>query len=386
MQLAVISHKLCWKVRDSPIGFVTDGGFPLQMEALSDLFSATRVVVPCEIVKDVSGVTPMSARNLTVVPLGVLRGTGFLRKLRMITWLLSKGPVIWQEVRKADAVHTPIPGDIGTVGMVFALVQRKPLFVRHCGNWFEQRTLAEHFWKWAMERFAGRRNVMFATGGAAAPPSAKNRYIKWIFSTSLSEMDLRDSKPKTLTRGENVKLVTVGRQELGKGTDIVIESLPLILERFPGASLDVVGDGSQIPYLRRRVAQLTLQSRVKFHGKVSQNQVSRILKGSDIFCFPTASEGFPKSVLEAMACGLPVITTPVSVLPQLIQNDSGILLDHRTPEAVAEAVIRLGTNRVRYGAMSLSAIMTAQRYTLENWRDHIGEALRSAWNVESLRS
>ena len=49
--------------------------------------------------------------------------------------------------------------------MLFAFVLRKPLFVRHCGNWFVQTTAAEHFWKWFMVRFAGGRNVMIATGG-----------------------------------------------------------------------------------------------------------------------------------------------------------------------------------------------------------------------------
>jgi glycosyltransferase involved in cell wall biosynthesis len=385
MRLAVISHKICWKSQESPTGYVTDGGFPLQIEAISELFNETHLVVPCEKKSPKYGLSALLGNRLKIVDLSVPHGEGLRRKINLLMWCLKNGRIIWREIRAADAVHTPIPGDVGTIGMLFALMLRKPLFVRHCGNWMVQRTTAECFWRWSMEKFAGGRNVMFATGGAAESPSKLNNNIKWIFSTSLRKNDFVNVVSKKFPANGKLKLVIACRQENNKGTSIVIKSLPLILQNYQNISLDIIGDGSLIPKLKEQVKKLKLDDIVFFHGKVEQKEVVKIMKKADIFCYPTsASEGFPKVVLEALACGLPVITTKVSVLPELIKKDCGILINENSPEALAEAVIKLANDKNYFEKLSENAIKKASDFSLENWRDFIDENLRESWKVSSL--
>lgn len=387
MKLAVISHKVCWQTTDSPSDYSTDGGFPLQIKAISELFDETKVVVPCEKNDTPSGISPLVGKNLQVSPLSIPKSQGFVRKLDIPFWLIRNGWKIWREVRFSDAVHAPIPGDVGTIGMLFALLLRKPLFVRHCGNWMVQRTAAEAFWKWSMVRFAGGRNVMLATGGADDAPSNRNANIKWIFSTSLSQNEIRNAVPRELPTGGKLKLITACRLEKRKGVEIVIESLPLILQNFPMATLDVVGGGSLLSELKIRAKMLNLEDKITFHGKVEHSEVIALMKKAHVFCFPTsASEGFPKVVLEALACGLPVLTTKVSVLPKLIGNGCGVLLDEPTRETVADAIGKICLNKKDYKQMSVRAVEAAQQYSLENWRDFIGETLRQSWQVSSLSS
>ncbi len=387
MKLAVISHKVCWQATDSPSGFATDGGFPLQIKAISELFDETKVVVPCEKAETPTGISPLAGKNLQVSPLSVPNGTGLVRKLDIPFWLLRNGWKIWREVRLSDAVHAPIPGDVGTIGMLFALILRKPLFVRHCGNWMVQRTAAEAFWKWSMERFAGGRNVMMATGGADDAPSLRNANIKWIFSTSLSQSEIRNAAARAFPEGGKLKLITACRLEKRKGVETVIESLPLILQKFPHATLDIVGGGALLNELKALAKTLNLEDKITFHGKVEHSEVIRLMKKAHVFCFPTsASEGFPKVVLEALACGLPVLTTKVSVLPKLIGTGCGVLLAEATRENVAGAIEKICLSPDEYQQMSVRAVAAAQQYSLENWRDFIGENLRSAWQVSSLSS
>src|SRR5262249_44716156 len=107
-----------------------------------------------------------------------------------------------------------------------------------------------------------------------------------------------------------------------------------------------------------------------------------LLRRAHLFCYPTAaSEGFPKVVLEALACGLPIVTTRVSVLPQLIDTGCGVLLEDRTPEAIAGATVGILSDAESYRRMSSRALETAQEYSLERWRDTIGELLRAAWQT-----
>jgi glycosyltransferase involved in cell wall biosynthesis len=387
MHLVVVSHKICWPAESSASGFATDGGFPIQMGAIAELFERTTIVIPCRRDPAPDGLSPLEGNGLDVVPLSVPRGTGLKRKFHIFVWLLKNGLLIWREIRKADAVHAPIPGDVGTIGMISALVQRKPLLVRHCGNWLVQRTIAERVWKWSMEYFAGGRNVMFATGGGSEPPSSRNPNVKWIFSTSLRENQLVQESPRQLPADGELNLAIACRQEPGKGTEKVIDSLSAIRSVFPETRLAVIGSGSLVEGLRRRVDQLGLSEHVTFYGRIPQYRVVELLNNAHVFCYPTtASEGFPKVVLEALAVGLPVITTRVSVLPKLLGSGAGILLAKADAEELAAAVVRLCSDPDAYSRMSALAIETAREFSLEKWRDVIGDSLRKAWNVNSLSS
>ncbi len=357
----------------------------MQIGAISELFSSTEVVVPCESAGNSVGVSPLNGRNVSVSPLTIPKGNGLRRKIDMLRWVAVNGPKIWRSVRKADAVHTPIPGDVGTIGMLIALILRKRLFVRHCGNWLAPRTVAERAWKLSMEFFAGGRNVMLATGASCEPPSARNPNVRWIFSTSLSERYYVDSGPRQLPVDGTLRLAIACRQEERKGTDVVIDSLPVIAREFPKVTLDVIGDGSQLESLKERARLLGVTSRVRFHGKVAQSEVVARLGACDLFCYPTtASEGFPKVVLEAMSAGLPVITTRVSVLPMLLGSGFGVLLDEACPDELAHAVLAICGNAESYAEMSRKSISRSKEYSIERWRDTIGDMLRSSWAVERL--
>jgi glycosyltransferase involved in cell wall biosynthesis len=380
VRLTVFSHKLCWPSDASSTGYATSGGFSFQMAAISDLFDSTRIVVPVESQGNRVGEILIAGNQVTVVPLDHPTGSGLRRKLAMLGWLFRDGPVILREVRRADAVHVPIPSDIGTVGMVLAYLLRKPLYVRHCGNWDDLSTNAKRFWRWFIEQAAGGRNVMFATGGASEPPSQKNPNIQWIFSTSLTADEIRSARKVRERPSQPPRLIIACRQEREKGSATAIRALHLALQKNPVLHLDIVGDGTILDELKALAHQLGVESNMTFHGQVSHREVLRLLHQADIFCYPTqASEGFPKSVLEALACGLPVITTRISVLPQLIGDCAGILLDEATPDATRAAIDALLYNETTYCNASNCALETAQGYSLEAWGAFIEDHLRAAW-------
>lgn len=380
MRFVVISHKPCWVSPNSASGYASDGGFPYQMGALSELFDSTVLVLPRSFYRDRNSEIPLAGHNLNVIPLTHCFGSGILRKFLLPFWFLLNSFVLIREVLKADAVHTPIPGDIGTIGMILAFFLHKRLLVRHCGNWFIQKTSADIFRKWFMERFAGGKNVMLATGGDVWPPSQRNPSIRWIFATSLTEQDLKThARPRCKLPQETIRLIIVCRQERDKGTAVVIKALPVLIKDFPKVCLDVVGDGRRLREFKKLAQTFGVSNRVTFYGQVSHKEVIQLLKQADIFCFPTASEGFPKAVLEALACGLPVVTTRVSALPQLIGTGCGLLAGEATPIATAEAVKKILSNEEVYCTMSFQAIETARRYSLERWRHEIGQILEVEW-------
>lgn len=379
MNLVVFSHKRCWPSAHSPTGFATRGGFPIQMKAISELFDATTLVLPCTPVTTHEGEIPLVGHNLEVRPLSQLHGHSLSRKLRFPFWVLRNLPAMVKHARAADGIHTPIPGDIGTVGIFLALLLRKPLFVRHCGNWYKPITFAQRTWKKLMEVFAGGRNVMMATGGGSAPPSPRNENLTWIFSTSLTKRQLSAHRQQRAISSP-LRLISVCRQEKQKGVHTVIRSMPILLQDDRPIRLDIVGGGSALPEFKALASELNLCEYVHFHGAVTHDRVMALLREAHLFCYPTmASEGFPKVVLEALASGLPVITTDVSVLPELVGEACGRIIPPDSPHAVAAAVRELISSPRAYKQASICATEMASAYSLEAWKQELARRLEQSW-------
>ena len=225
--------------------------------------------------------------------------------------------------------------------------------------------------------------MVMATGGGNNPPSKTNPDISWIYAASLTWLELeRYRQVRTLDPNRPPRLAIACRQEADKGTDIVIRSLPELVKRFPGVHLEVVGDGSALDAFKRLAASLNVSDLVSFSGWVDHAGVMERLSAADIFCYPTtASEGFPKVVLEALACGLPVVTTRVSVLPELVGERCGVLLESADPVELAAAVTVVLSDPEKYSFISQNAVSEAQKYSLEAWAEAIGEKLAQSWGA-----
>jgi len=387
MKLLVISHKETWVDPVSPTGYGTIGGFPFQIKALSELFDETRVAVPVRNPPAPEGMTALDGHHLSVIQLAEPAGNTITRKITIWFWLIRHLALLWKSVKASDVIHIPIPGDIGTIGLMIALLQHKHLFVRHCGRWGVPSSFVDQFLQWFLVKIASKKNVVWATGGGFDPPSEANENIRWIFATSLEKHELDNLTPATAWQpGQILRLITIGGLRPGKNISAAISSLPLIKKTCENVSLDILGDGELHENLNALVERLNCADIVTFHGNVEHKTVLELLSRSHLFVFPTLREGFPKALLEAMACGLPVIANPVSVIPYLVEkNQCGLLLKKPDAESIAAAVLQMIADHQRMKQMGENAHAAAETYTLENWRDLIREELEYAWCIQ-LRS
>lgn len=385
MKLVVFSHKVCWPSAASPIGYATDGGFVFHMQALAGIFTSVNVVVPVS-ESVAKGEVLFTNPKLTITPLKAIRQKGIFRKLYMPIWFLQHIRLFYTVIKNADALHAPIPGDVGTIGMLMAHVMRKPLFVRHCGNWLAANTLAEKFWKWYMIKYAGGNRVFYATGGSEVPPAAANPALEWIFSSSLTEDDLIQNAERSAPgQHRELRLLIACRQDEQKGTGRVIEALRLVDSDLP-ISFTVIGDGNDLQQFRALSTQYSLNNRISFLGKLSHKTVIEQMKLADIFVYPTrASEGFPKVILEAMSCGLTILANPVSVLKTLIPDSgAGQLLPNDAPETIAAQITSYFHERGTLSVHSDKAKAFALQFSLEAWAGKIRHKAESAWQRNTL--
>lgn len=132
----------------------------------------------------------------------------------------------------------------------------------------------------------------------------------------------------------------VGRLVDAKGFQLVLQSAPAILRRFPKARFVLVGEGPQREKWTRLVGELGIASRVAFVG--AQTDMPRVYQNMSIFVLPSFNEGMPMTVLEAMAAGVPVVATKVGSIPQVIQHErTGLLIEKCDTNGVQSAIERL---------------------------------------------
>lgn len=138
-------------------------------------------------------------------------------------------------------------------------------------------------------------------------------------------------------------IISVGGLTERKGFHRIIEQLPALRDKFPDILLIIVGgssvEGDNEVYLRKRVTELSLTDQVLFAGAQPHDQLYRWLNAADIFCLATSNEGWANVFLEAMACGLPVVTTAVGGNPEVVcSDDLGILVPFGESEALKTAI------------------------------------------------
>ena len=128
--------------------------------------------------------------------------------------------------------------------------------------------------------------------------------------------------------------LTVGHLVELKGVNITIEALAQV----PDATLLIAGEGPEEPKLRQLVERLGLRARVHFLGAIPHAKLCEYYNAADAMVLASSREGMPNVVLEAMACGTPVVATAVGGIPELITApEAGELMRERRPEAMVLA-------------------------------------------------
>jgi D-inositol-3-phosphate glycosyltransferase len=154
----------------------------------------------------------------------------------------------------------------------------------------------------------------------------------------------KEENRKKLGLPKNRKIIlSVRRLVYKNGLDTLLESVPHAAQNHPDILFVVAGKGPSRKLIEDRIKELGIEANIRLAGFVPDNLLPAYYGAADCFVLPSASgEGLPLVLLEAMACGLPVIATAVGGTPEILRNmKNGVLVPPRNPEAMAEALSRL---------------------------------------------
>jgi glycosyltransferase involved in cell wall biosynthesis len=136
-------------------------------------------------------------------------------------------------------------------------------------------------------------------------------------------------------------ILYAGNLKVSKGCMDLIDAFPLLAKQRRDARLYFVGDGPDASALESRSASLCCGSSVHFMDAVAHAALADWFRAADLLCLPSHNEGVPNVVLEAMACGTPVVATAVGGIPEVVPAFAGLLVPAHHPELLAGALAEM---------------------------------------------
>ena len=141
---------------------------------------------------------------------------------------------------------------------------------------------------------------------------------------------------------KHLRLITTGALIWRKGYEYLLLAVRHLLDKGLDVELSIIGDGKERNRVVYTLQDLHLSEQVKLPGRLSSEKIVSHLQKSDIFVFASLSEGIPNAVLEAMSCGLPIVTTDCGGIREVIQDGvEGFIVPVRNSQTMAEKIFTL---------------------------------------------
>lgn len=176
------------------------------------------------------------------------------------------------------------------------------------------------------------------------------------------------------------RAVAMGRLAPVKGFDLLIRAFARCARDHPGWSLTILGDGTERPHLENLANNLGIYDRLHMPGRVKEP--ADTLRSADLFVLSSRYEGFPNALLEAMSCGLPVISFDCPSGPRDIVRHGvdGLLVEDGDVDALADAMGRMMGSEAQRARMGARAIEVVDRFGLEKvmgmWEDVVDTVIK----------
>jgi glycosyltransferase involved in cell wall biosynthesis len=173
------------------------------------------------------------------------------------------------------------------------------------------------------------------------------------------------------------EILFVGRLTAEKGQAVLIDAVARLLADGTPVRLTLAGDGPTRRALEAKVERLGVAGAVEFLGAVGQPDLLKCFERADVFCLPSFAEGLPVVLMEAMARGLPVVTTPVAGIPELVVDGvNGLLVPAGRADLVAVALGRLAGDAALRSALGLAGRQAVEaEFEIDGCAARVGKAL-----------
>ena len=304
--------------------------------------------------------------NVTIYTVGVhKKNLHYWRKIEVVEWVARATPPYRRLLKenRYDLVHAFF--GLPTGWLCYRTANRLPYIISlrgsdvpggHARLQFEYKLLGP-----LLKRIWADASVL-----VACSEGLKNRALRFLPSANIdiipNGIDLDKFHPASSRElsGE-LKLLTVGRLSVTKRFEMLVEAVEILSKQGKNVRLTISGGGGLLDELKNLVEQKKLTDIINLAGRIESEKMPDVYRQHDIFVSASMQEGMSNAMLEAMASGLPIITTKCEGVEELISGN-GVVVGTDSAEALAEAINNLAENKQAYNAMCALARRRAENF------------------------
>ena len=377
MTLGILYHMPFWQTADGTL-WEAEGSFARYVDSLAPYFDRVILSVPVFDTPPATG-SRVYAKNVSLAPLPYFPGPR-----QFYPMLPAMMPRLRSWVDQCDVIHLRVPSPAAILAFRLARARRKPIFLLVVGDY---KALLPHlgyagikktlfaayvaFEEWAL-RFMTRRVLTFANGRALRDKHAAHGAI--VHETRTTTLSRADVATRTDTCAQKrIRLLTVSRIDPRKGLRMLPSMIAALAAEGLDVTIDIVGPPigligeSERDAIVADARRLRVSDRVTLHGSIELDRLMPMYREFDLFVLPTRpGEGIPRVLMEAMAAGLPVVTTDVAGIGSLVTDGvNGLLVPDGSTNALVDAVRSLIATPALRQRLIQGGYATARAHTLE---------------------
>jgi glycosyltransferase involved in cell wall biosynthesis len=265
--------------------------------------------------------------------------------------------------RRADHIHAQWALTTATMAMIASRVSGIPWsFTSHRGDILDNNLLAVKLRQASFARFIAKDGIAIAESICGAPLPGHV-----VLLHSCVEIPEKSAFHDELS--DPPQLICPAFLWERKGHKYLIEAIRILRDSGRTVNLWITNEGEMRPMLESQVAEYDLQSQITFLGCIDHNCLLGLFRDAqaDLVVLPTLHEGIPAALIEPMGYGIPVISTDVGGIPELLHDGAGIMVPSKNPHALADAIERLiGDTDLRRRLSETGRRRIAEEWGVEN--------------------
>ena len=397
MTLGILYHMPFWQTADGTL-WEAEGSFARYVDSLAPYFDRVILSVPVFDTPPASG-SRVTAKNVTLAPLPYFPGPR-----QFYPMLRSVQPRLRSWVDQCDIIHLRVPSPAAIFAFRLARARNKPIFLLvvgdsqallpHLGYSGLKKTLFSMyvaFEEWAV-RFMTNRTLTFANGRALR--EKHEAHGAKVHETRTTTLSLADVATRSDTCAQpRIRILTVSRIDPRKGLRMLPSMIAALAAEGADVTIDIVGPPigligeSERDAIAADAERLRVADRVILHGTVELDRLMPMYREFDLFVLPTRpGEGIPRVLMEAMAAGLPVVTTDVAGISSLVTDgDNGLLVPDGSTNALVDAVRSLIKTPALRQRLIQGGYATARAHTLERQAASLMQTVAAECGVQLRR-
>lgn len=365
-----------WGVKNIHGSYYCPASHLLYLKQMTQLFKIVYLISAVESrEQNVSHLSPVELKNLTIVDLPY--STSMLQAQRHKT---EFSKAIEQIAPDVDLFYCRVPDPFCWMP---AQMTDKPVIMHFVGDtadatkhnihfsWLKKQILlAGYSFEYRRILKSARKSTVY-TNGSHLSEKLRKQGIKAtpVVSSTITKKDLA-LEPLRALSNKPLTIIYVGYLRYAKGIDTLIEVIRRLEERHFDYQFHIVGDGDMYSTLQQLIDDLKLDDHIYLHGHIdNRDKLLSLLRASDLFFFPSLSEGSPRVVIEAMSQGCPVLSTPVGSLPGCFEENKEILFfPFKDAEIATSKIIEVGENLEMLTQLRDCAYRkVSERFTMEEF-------------------